>query len=236
MSNLPKSAQQPAPTGKPVRRTLPDTIYSLGEEIAHAVTHGVGAVAAIAGLAVLVAKAALYGDVWHIVSTSIFGATLILMYSASTLFHSVPGTKTKHVFRVIDHCCIYLLIAGSYTPFTLVTLHGPWGWGLFGFVWALAVFGIAFKIFNTGKFEVLSLAVYLAMGWCAIIAIKPLMHALPSGGLWLLLAGGLSYSAGVIFYRWEQLPYHHAIWHLFVLGGSVLHYFAILLYVIPGAP
>ena len=215
------------------RNTLPGTVYSVGEEIAHAVTHGVGAFAAVAGLAVLVAKAALYGTAVHIVAVSVFGAALVLMYSASTLFHSIPLPRTKQVLRVIDHCCIYILIAGSYTPFTLVTLHGPWGWSLFALVWGLAAVGIVFKIFTTGRFEKLSLAIYLGMGWCALVAVKPLMATLPTGGLWLLLAGGLAYSFGVIFYIWERLPYHHAIWHGFVLAGSVLHYFAILLYVLP---
>lgn len=209
------------------------SIYSLPEEIAHGVTHGIGAVLAIAGLAVLAAQAALYGDIWHVVSVSIFGAALVLMYAASTLFHSIPHPRAKHVFRVLDHCLIYVLIAGTYTPFTLVTLRGPWGWSLFGAVWGLAVLGIGFKIFTTGRFEKLSLAVYLIMGWCVVLVIKPLMAALPTGGLWLLLGGGLSYSIGTIFYRWESLRYHHAIWHLFVLGGSVLHFFAVLLYVIP---
>ncbi|TAJ55018.1 MAG: hemolysin III family protein [Nevskiaceae bacterium] len=228
------SRHHAAPPRPPrVRVTLPDSIYSLGEEIAHALSHGVGAFAAIAGLTVLVAKAALYGNAWHVVSASVFGATLILMYTASALFHGIPLPRSKQVLRVIDHCCIYLLIAGTYTPFTLVTLHGPWGWSLFALTWGLAAVGVVFKIFTTGRYEALSLGVYLAMGWCAVLAIKPLLAALPAGGLWLLLAGGLSYSLGVVFYAWEKLPYHHAIWHLFVLTGSVLHYFAVLFYVIP---
>ena len=210
-----------------------ENIYSLREEIAHGVTHGIGALLAIAGLAVLTARAAVHGDVWQMVSVSVFGAALVLMYAASTLFHSIPLPNTKRVFRVLDHCLIYVLIAGTYTPFTLVTLRGPWGWSLFGAVWGLALAGIVFKVFTTGRFEKLSLAVYLIMGWCVLLAVKPLMAALPEGGLWLLLAGGLSYSIGTIFYRWESLRYHHAIWHLFVLGGSVAHYFAVLLYVIP---
>lgn len=208
------------------------SIYSLGEEIAHGVTHGIGALLAIAGLAILAARAALYGDAWQMVSVCIFGSSLVLMYAASTLFHSIPMPNTKRVFRVLDHCLIYVLIAGTYTPFTLVTLRGPWGWSLFATVWGLALIGIVFKIFTTGRFEKLSLAVYLVMGWCVLAVIKPLMATLPEGGLWLLLAGGLSYSVGTIFYRWESLRYHHAIWHLFVLGGSVLHFFAVLFYVI----
>ena len=217
-------------------REAQDSIYSLGEEIAHGVTHGIGALLAIAGLAVLTARAAVYGDAWQVVSVSIFGASLVLMYTASTLFHSIPLPNTKRVFRVLDHCLIYVLIAGTYTPFTLVTLRGPWGWSLFGAIWGLTLIGIVFKIFTTGRFEKLSLAVYLVMGWCVLAVVKPLMAALPAGGLWLLLAGGLSYSLGTIFYRWESLRYHHAIWHLFVLAGSVLHYFAVLLYVIPKTP
>lgn len=211
-----------------------DTLYSLGEEIAHATTHGVGALLAIAGLTVLVAFATLYGDVWHITSSAIYGATLVLMYTASTLYHSIPLPRAKHVLRAIDHSSIYLLIAGTYTPFALVTLHGPWGWGLFFVTWSLALAGVVFKIFATGKFEKLSLSIYLAMGWCVLIAIKPLLRTLETGGLILLLAGGLAYTGGVVFYVWERLRYHHAIWHAFVLAGSVLHYFAILFYVIPG--
>jgi len=217
-----------------------ETLYSFGEELTHVITHGLGALLAIAALTIMVAESALYGTAWHVVSSSIFGASLVLMYAASTLFHSIPLARPKHVLRVIDHCSIYILIAGTYTPFTLVTLQGPhdaaWGWSLFGFTWGLAAIGIAFKIFFTGRFELLSTGVYLAMGWCVLAAVKPLLHALPAGGLWWLLAGGLCYSVGVIFYAWERLRYHHAIWHLFVLAGSVCHFFAVLLYVIPGPP
>ncbi len=214
--------------------TVPAKIYSMGEEIAHAATHGLGAVLSIIGLTVLVAKAAMYGNAWHVTAVSIFGATLVMMYSASTLYHSIPLPRAKHVLRVIDHSLIYFLIAGTYTPFTLITLKGPWGWSLFGVTWGLAVAGVAFKIFATGRFEKISLAIYLGMGWCAIAAIKPLLANLQPGGLALIFAGGLIYSGGVAFYVWERLRYHHAIWHLFVLGGSVLHYFAILFYVVPG--
>lgn len=215
---------------------VPDKLYSLGEEIAHASTHGLGVVLSIVGLTVLVARASLYGNAWHITAVSIFGATLVLMYTASTLYHSIPLPRTKRVLRVIDHSLIYFLIAGTYTPFTLVTLHGPWGWSLFGVTWGLAVAGVAFKIFATGKFEKLSLAIYLCMGWCAVAAVKPLLQNLETGGLILMLAGGLTYSGGVAFYVWEKLRYHHAIWHLFVLAGSVLHFFAVLFYVVPGPP
>jgi hemolysin III len=204
--------------------------------VAHVITHGLGAVLSIAGLTVLVARAAMYGNAWHVTASAIFGASLVMMYAASALFHGIQYPRAKHILRVIDHSLIYVLIAGTYTPFTLITLHGPWGWSLFGVTWGLALFGIVFKIFFTGKFEKLSLAIYLGMGWCAITAVKPLLVALPAGGLILMLAGGLTYSAGVAFYVMERLRYHHAIWHVFVLGGSVFHYFAILFYVIPGPP
>jgi hemolysin III len=210
-------------------------LYSVGEEIAHAITHGLGVVLAITGLTVLVARATLYGNIWHIVSSAIFGATLVMMYMASTLFHSIPLPRAKHILRVIDHVSIYCLIAGTYTPFALVTLHGPWGWSLLVVTWGLALFGGVFKIFYTGRFEALSLAVYLGMGWCVMVVIKPLMHALEQGGLILLLAGGLAYTVGVAFYVLERMRYHHAVWHVFVLAGSILHFFAVLLYVVPGS-
>lgn len=211
-----------------------DKLYTLGEEIAHAATHGLGVVLAIVGLTVLVARATLYGDTWHVVVSAIFGATLVLMYAASTLYHSIPLPRAKKVLRIIDHSTIYILIAGTYTPFTLVTLHGPWGWLLFGITWGLALAGVVFKIYATGRFEKLSLAIYLGMGWCIVIAIKPLWRTLEPGGLVLMALGGLSYTGGVAFYVWERLRYHHAIWHAFVLAGSVLQYFAVLFYVIPG--
>lgn len=208
-------------------------LYSIGEEIAHASTHGFGAVLAVIGVVVLVARATLYGNHWHVIACSIFGATLVLMYTASTLYHAISLPRAKRVLRVLDHSLIYFLIAGSYTPFTLVTLHGFWGWTLFTFTWVLALLGVWFKIMATGRYERLSLALYLAMGWCALVAVKPLVQALQPGGIALLLAGGLTYTGGVAFYVWERLRYHHAIWHLFVLAGSVLHYFAVLLYVVP---
>lgn len=233
-------SQAPIPLRKP-RMEVPDAlipardkIYSLGEELAHAITHGLGVVLAIVGLCILVTRAALYGEARHIVACSVFGATLILMYTASTLYHSIPLPRAKKVLRIIDHSTIYLLIAGTYTPLTLVTLTGSVGWALFATVWSLALVGVIFKVFSTGRFEKLSLAIYLAMGWCVLLAAKPLLRTLDTGGLVLLVAGGLAYSGGVAFYLWERLRYHHAIWHAFVLAGSVLQYFAVLFYVIPG--
>ncbi len=213
-----------------------EKLYTIGEEVAHAATHGLGVVLAIAGLTVMVARATLYGTFWHIVGAAIFGSTLVLMYTASTLYHSIPLPRAKKILRVIDHSTIYLLIAGTYTPLTLITLEGSGGWALFIVVWVLACIGVVFKIFATGRFEKLSLAIYLAMGWCVLLVIKPVMHTMPTGGLALLIAGGLAYTGGVAFYVWERLRYHHAIWHAFVLAGSVLQYFAVLFYVMPGAP
>jgi len=216
-----------------------ENLYSLGEEIAHAATHGLGVVLAIVGLTVMVARATLYGNAWHIAVAAIFGTTLVLMYTASTLYHSIPAAhlpNTKKVLRIIDHSTIYFLIAGSYTPFTLVTLHGPWGWSLFGVTWGLALVGVVFKIFATGRYEKLSLAIYLGMGWCIVLAIKPLLSTLATGGLVLLLLGGLAYTGGVAFYVLDHRKYFHAIWHAFVLAGSVLQYFAVFFYVIPGPP
>jgi hemolysin III len=213
--------------------------YTVREEIAHGITHGVGALLAVAALTILVAKAAVWGDTRAVVAAAIFGTSLFLMYTASTVFHALPHSvlpDAKHLLRILDHSMIYVLIAGTYTPFTLITLRGPWGWGLFAFTWGLATVGVIFKLFTTGRFERLSTIIYLLMGWCGLVAAKQLMANLPMGGQWWLLAGGLSYSFGVIFYVAERLRYHHAIWHLFVLGGSVCHFFSILLYVLPGAP
>jgi len=210
--------------------------YSIGEEIANAVTHGVGALLSIAGLAVLVSFAALYGDAWHVVSTSIFGATLVLLYAASTVYHSVWHLQTKIILQRLDHSAIFLLIAGTYTPFALVNMRGAWGWTLFGVVWFLALLGIALQLCPRRRNERLSLILYLGMGWMAVAAIKPFVAGVETGGLILLLIGGLFYSLGVIFYVWRQLSYHHAIWHGFVLAGSTFHFFAVLFYVVPDAP
>lgn len=211
-----------------------ERLFTIGEEVAHALTHGLGVVLAIVGLTVMVARATLYGDVWHLAGAAIFGTTLVLMYTASTLYHSIPLPRAKRVLRVVDHSSIYLLIAGTYTPFTLVTLHGPWGWSLFVATWGLALVGVVFKIFATGRYEKLSLAIYLGMGWSIVVAIKPLLRTLEPGGLILLIAGGLAYSGGVVFYVLDSRKYFHAVWHAFVLAGSVLQYFAVLFYVIPG--
>ncbi len=204
-----------------------------GEEIANSITHGIGIVLAIAGLGVLTASAGIHGNAWHMVGVSVFGGMLILMYTASTLYHSVRNPRAKTILQVLDHCTIFLLIAGTYTPFTLVTLRGPWGWSLFGVIWGLAVLGIVFELTPLRRYRAVSMGLYLAMGWALVAAIKPMVAGIAPGGLMLLLAGGLSYTAGISFYVLRKLRYHHAIWHLFVLAGSTLHFFAVLFYVIP---
>ncbi|MBI3922382.1 MAG: hemolysin III family protein [Armatimonadetes bacterium] len=209
---------------------------SAHEELANSVTHGVGAVLSVAGLVVLVALACLKGTAWHIVGCSVYGGTLAAMYVVSTLYHSFRTPRLKHVFKTLDHCCIYLLIAGSFTPFALVNLRGGWGWSLFGVLWGFALVGVLFKIYFVGKFETVSTVLYLLMGWLVLIAAKPMLATIPAGGIGWLVAGGLAYSAGVIFYAWKKLPYNHAIWHLFVLAGSVCHYFAIYYSVLPWNP
>ena len=204
-----------------------------GEEIANSLTHGLGLILSIAGLSVLVTLAAVRGDAWTVVGCAVFGATLVLLYAASTLYHGLSATRWKRPLRVLDHAAIFLLIAGTYTPFTLVNLRGPWGWSLFGTVWALAVGGILLKLFFTGRFGVLSTLVYLFMGWLVLIALRPLGEALPHGSLAFLFCGGAAYSLGTVFYCWKRLPYHHAVWHLFVLTGSICHFFAVLGCVLP---
>jgi hemolysin III len=207
--------------------------YTLGEEIANSVTHGAGVVLAIAGLAVLAAFAALNGDAWHIVACSIFGAALIICYTTSTLYHSIQIEGVKRVLRALDHSAIFLLIAGTYTPFMLVNLRGPWGWSLFGVIWGLAVAGIALRLVLNGRLHGLVVALYIAMGWVVVVAVQPMLERVATGGLILLAGGGIAYTVGVVFYKWRRLPYHHAIWHGFVLLGSALHFFAVLFYVIP---
>ncbi|MCP4423243.1 MAG: hemolysin III family protein [Chloroflexi bacterium] len=210
------------------KSTLPTpTTYTLGEEIANSVTHGIGIGLSVAGLTILVVLAAIYGDVWRVVSFSVYGSSLIILYLASTLYHSFQRPKIKRVFRILDHAAIYLLIAGTYTPFALVSLRGPWGWTLFGVVWGMALLGIAFKTVFPGRYEVAATAAYVVMGWLCVIAYKEMLVRVPPGGLTFLIVGGVVYTLGVIFYAWEKLPYNHAIWHLFVLGGSICHFFAI---------
>ncbi len=207
--------------------------YSAAEEIANSVTHGLGVLYSIAGLAILAAFASLFGTVWHVVSCSIYGATQIFMYTASTLYHSIPLPRAKAVLRLFDHAAIFLLIAGTYTPFALVNLRGPWGWTILAVIWGFAILGITLQTRLMRHSRLVATIPYLAMGWMAVIAIKPLTESVAPGGLLLLMCGGLAYTIGTIFYIWRCLRFHHAFWHAFVLAGSMFHFFAILFYVIP---
>ncbi len=202
-------------------------------EIANAVTHGIGTLLAIAGLVLLVVYASNYGNTWHVVSFTIYGSTLVLLFLSSTLYHSIQHPEAKRILRIIDHSAIYLLIAGTYTPFTLVTLQGVQGWVLFGVIWSLALLGILYKIFFINRHVIISTLFYLLMGWMIVFSIKDLFQGLSTNGIILLGAGGLSYTLGMIFYAGRNRLLMHAIWHLFVLGGSICHFFAILFYVLP---
>lgn len=206
---------------------------SIPEEIANAISHGIGAGLGIAALSVLVTFASMGGDPWRIVAMAIYGATLVLLFGASTFFHAFQNPKVKHVFWILDHAAIYLLIAGTYTPFTLVTLRGPWGWSIFGVVWGLALIGILYKSFAIGRWPWVSVALYVVMGWVGIIAAWPILTSMALPGVGLLLGGGLLYTAGVLFFVWHKLPYHHLIWHIFVLAGAITQFLAVLWYVLP---
>lgn len=203
------------------------------EEIANAVTHSLGMLLSIAGLCLMVVYAAMHREASHVVSASVFGGAMVVLYGASTLYHSFQHPTLKHILRIVDHACIYLLIAGTYTPFTLVVLPVGWGWSIFGVIWGLALAGILFKVLCIGRLEVLCVAVYIGMGWLGILAIKPLLDALPLAGIAWLTTGGLMYTFGVGFYAWERLPYNHAIWHLFVMAGTFCHFVTVYWFVLP---
>jgi hemolysin III len=200
---------------------------TVGEEIVNSITHGIGALLSIAGLVIFIVWAAGSGSGWQIVSFSIFGGTLIILYLASTLYHGLPMPRVKQAFKIIDHSAIFLLIAGTYTPFMLINLRGPWGWSILGIIWALAIMGILLKIFYISKFRKISMALYVFMGWLGIVAFKEIFAHVPPLSLTLLAFGGLSYTIGLAFYGWRKLPYHHAVWHIFVIGGSISHYLAV---------
>lgn len=201
--------------------------YTIGEEIANSITHGIGVALSITGLVMLIIFSASKGTVWHIVSNSIYGASLIALYLSSTLYHSIPKISVKKILKVIDHSAIFILIAGTYTPFLLTNLRGPWGWSLFGVIWGLALAGIIIKAFFIYKLKKLSIAIYISMGWLVMIAMKQIILHVPKISVIFLIVGGLFYTLGVIFYAWKKLPYGHAVWHLFVMGGSIFHYFAV---------
>ena len=205
------------------------------EELANSVTHGIGLGLSVAGFAALLVLATVHGGAWRIVSCAIYGVSLICVYASSTLYHGLRSQRVKHIFKVFDHSAIFLLIGGTYTPFLLVNLRGGWGWSLLGIVWGLAAAGIVLKFWFVDRYPILSTGGYVLMGWLALIAVKPLLQAVPTIGLIWLLAGGLMYTVGVAFYAWKRIPYNHVIWHLFVMAGSACHYFAVVYSVIPRA-
>jgi len=218
---------------KAARHPLPE--YTLGEEIANSVTHGVGAILSLLGTALLLYRATCSGTTLHIVSFAIYGACLFLLHLSSTLYHALRPPRAKRVFRIFDHCSIYLLIAGTYTPFLLLSLWGRWGLTLLVAIWTLAVLGVVFKSLFIGRLRRLSVVLYVLMGWMIVVAAREAWMRVPHAAIGYVAAGGLLYTAGVGFYAWKRLPYNHAIWHLFVLGGSVCHYVAILLYLLPSS-
>ena len=209
--------------------------FTRGEEIAHAVTHGLGMLGSIVGLVVLVVLGVQRGGVRLVAGVTVFGAAMVALYSASTLYHALTAKRAKSVFQLLDHSAIYLLIAGTYTPFLLVAMGGVWGWSLLGVVWALAVVGILYEAVWRRPWRKLSLALYLLLGWLIVVAAKPLAAALPREALLLLGGGGVAYTGGAVFYAWRAFPFHHAVWHVCVLAGTACHYACVLLYVIPPA-
>ena len=206
--------------------------YTLGEEIFNSVTHGIGSLLAIAGTAVLVVLAEIHSDAWAVVSSAIFGFSLILLYTMSTLYHALTNRKAKSFFRIMDHDTIFFLIAGTYTPITLIPLRGPVGWVLFGVIWGAAVLGIVMNSINLEKFRKPSIICYALMGWAIVFAIKPMLENCTPLSLWFLLIGGLCYTVGIVFYVIKSKKYFHSIWHIFTVAGSVFHYFSVLLMVV----
>lgn len=203
--------------------------FTKGEEVANSILHGIGLALAITALVILIIFARASENIWSIVSVCIYGSTLIILYLSSTLYHSLPPGKAKNIFEIFDHSAIYLLIAGTYTPLTLINLRNGLGWTIFGIIWGGAVVGIIFKVFWVKKFVIFSTILYVGMGWMIVLAINPLLKIMTFKSIVFLVVGGTSYTIGTIFYVWRKIKYHHAIWHLFVLGGSICHFFSILL-------
>ncbi|MCM3116834.1 hemolysin III family protein [Neobacillus sp. MER 74] len=208
-------------------------VFSKKEELANSITHGIGVMLSIAALIILIIYASLYGNVWHIVSFTIFGVTMFILYMSSTLLHSFPEGKVKDLFEIFDHSSIYFFIAGTYTPFLLIVIKGALGWTLFGVVWGLAIAGTVFKCFFVKKYLFTSTLLYVVMGWLIVFAWKPLVNNLSPQGMTYLIIGGALYTLGAIFYVWRGFKYHHAVWHVFVLAASAAHFFCVLFYVLP---
>lgn len=202
--------------------------FTKGEEIANAIIHGIGVLLSIAALVILIVFAALYGSAWHVVSFTLFGSSMVILYTSSTLLHSFPAGRAKDIFEILDHSSIYFFIAGTYTPFLLTAIKGPLGWTLFGIVWGLAIAGTIFKSFFVKRFLYTSTILYIVLGWLIVFAWRPLLENVPTQGVILLMIGGVLYSIGAIFYIWRGFYYHHALWHLFVLAGSIMHFFSVL--------
>ncbi|GLQ96750.1 PAQR family membrane homeostasis protein TrhA [Dyella mobilis] len=207
--------------------------YGFGDELASSIIHGIGVALSVAGLAALVVHTAGGGSASDVLASAVYGLSLILLYTASTLYHAVRVESARHLLRTLDHIAIFLLIAGTYTPFTLIALRGTWGWTLFGIVWSLALLGSALELGVLKRYRRFAVLLYVAMGWVGIVAFRPLLAHLQTGGMVLLLAGGAAYTLGVPFYLWRKLPYHHSVWHFFVLAGSVLQFLAVFFYVVP---
>lgn len=211
-------------------RSQPPRDQSAWEEVANSVTHGVGVVLSVAALVVLVVRSSLYGDAWRVVSLSIFGTCLVVLYTSSTLYHAFRSRRFKRLFWILDHVSIFLVIAGTYTPVTLVSMRGSWGWTLFGSIWVLAIGGIVSKVFLIGRVTPLYVTMYVVMGWLIVLAVKPMLATLPQGLIGWLGLGGLAYTLGIVFFAFKRIPFNHAVWHLFVLAGSACHFIGMLLY------
>ena len=207
--------------------------FTTGEEIANSVIHGVGALLSIAALAVMTAAAVQRGSVWHVVSFAVFGSSMVLLYTFSTIYHGLTNLRAKRVFEFLDHSGVFLLIAGTYTPFSLVVLHGRVGWAIFGIIWGLFAAGIIYKTFFLKKAVIVSTLIYVCMGWVIVLAFKPLVESLVGAGLFWLVLGGVLYTGGTVLYVWRRVRYHHALWHLFVIAGTACHFICVLFYVLP---
>lgn len=208
-------------------------VFSTGEEIANAITHGIGALLSIAGLVILIVYSSLHGTAWHVVSFTVFGVSMLLLYFSSTMVHALRPGKAKNLFEIFDHSSIYFFIAGTYTPITFIVIGGKLGWTMFGIIWGLAIGGTIFKVFFVKKFLFTSTILYVLMGWLVVMGWNQIVSTMSTAGVFWLVLGGILYTLGAVFYVWRGFKYHHMVWHLFVLGGSTAHFFCVLLYILP---